>query len=141
MRSVVCKSVPEIQATGVINLFKSHRPDYADGEQCRDFIYVKDCVAVMYDLMCRPDIGGLFNLGTGQARSWNTLAEAMYAALGKPNGVNYVDMPLSLQAQYQYYTQADMTKLNAKMHVYTRPVAEAVLDYVDYLLTERYLGQ
>ena len=142
MRSVVCKAVPDIASTGTITLFKSHRPDYADGEQCRDFIYVKDCVAVMYALMCRSDIGGIFNLGTGQALSWNTLAAAMYTALKKPNGVTYTDMPQSLQTQYQYYTQADMTKLNAKLALQIRPLNEAVQDYVQhYLLPERYLGQ
>ena len=142
MRSVVCKAVPDIASTGTLTLFKSHRPDYADGEQCRDFIYVKDCVAVMYELMCRPDIGGIFNLGTGRARSWNALAAAMYTALKKPNVVSYIDMPSPLQAQYQYYTQADMTKLNAKIAFETRPVEAAVQDYVHhYLLPERYLGQ
>jgi ADP-L-glycero-D-manno-heptose 6-epimerase len=142
MRSVVCKAVPDIASTGTLTLFKSHRPDYADGEQCRDFIYVKDCVAVMYTLMCRSDIGGIFNLGTGTARSWNTLAAAMYTALKKPNVVSYIDMPSPLQAQYQYYTQADMTKLNAKIAVEIRPMDEAVQDYVHhYLLPERYLGQ
>jgi ADP-L-glycero-D-manno-heptose 6-epimerase len=142
MRSVICKSVPEIQATGKLNLFKSHRPDYADGEQCRDFVYVKDCVAVMYQLMNRPDIAGIFNLGTGTARPWNAVASAMYAALGKPNGTTYVDMPETLQAQYQYYTEADMTKLKSKLDFETADLDTAVRDYVQsYLLTERYLGQ
>lgn len=142
MRSVVCKSVPDLQRTGELTLFKSHRPDYEDGEQCRDFIYVKDCVAVMYAAMNNPEMTGVFNLGTGHAQSWNNLAMAMYRALGKNPRTTYSDMPENLRAQYQYYTEADMSKLSRYISYSFRSLEEAVQEYVQvYLLSGSYLGQ
>lgn len=111
MRSVVCKAHAEIRETGRLRLFKSTSPDYADGGQMRDFVYVKDCVAVMDWLVQQPDVGGIFNVGTGHARSWNDLAHAVFAALGLPVAIDYVDMPEALRGKYQNYTEARMDRL------------------------------
>ena len=134
MRSVVCKAFPQVQKEGRIRLFKSCREDYADGEQKRDFVYVKDTVEVMYHLFCDPKITGIFNLGTGKARSWNDLAKAMFGALGKEPVIEYIDMPESLREKYQYFTQADMTKLEeAGCDLRFSSLEDAVKDYAGYL--------
>ena len=109
--SVVCKLHPQVEAGAAAKLFKSHNKDYEDGGQLRDFIYVDDCVDVMLWLMENPKVNGLFNLGTGEARSFKELAEAAFAANAKPVKINYIDMPVDLRGKYQYYTQADMDKL------------------------------
>lgn len=111
MRSVVCKAHAEIRATGRLRLFKSTSPDYADGGQMRDFVYVKDCVNVMDWLVQHGDVGGIFNVGTGHARSWNDLAHAVFTAMGLPVAIDYVDMPESLRGKYQNYTEARMDRL------------------------------
>ncbi len=111
MRSVAVKAFGRIQHTGVMQLFASDRPDYADGGQMRDFIYVKDCAAVMWWLAGRPEVNGLFNLGTGQARTWNDMANALFAALDRKKAVDYIPLPEQLRGKYQYFTQADMAKL------------------------------
>lgn len=134
MMSVVCKAFPRLRNEGRINLFKSYRDDYADGEQKRDFIYVKDAVEVMYYLFCNPKITGIFNLGTGQARSWNDLAKAMFSAIGKDAAIDYIEMPENLREKYQYFTQADMTKLKEVGCDFNfRPLEESVKDYIGYL--------
>jgi ADP-L-glycero-D-manno-heptose 6-epimerase len=140
MMSVVCKNFYEVRDRGVIKLFKSHKPGYTDGEQKRDFIYVKDVVDVMYWSFKRPAKTGIFNLGTGFARSWNDLANAMFSAVGKAAKIEYIDMPETLKAKYQYYTQADMAKLRKagcrhKFH----SLEEAVADYAKYLDVKAYL--
>lgn len=109
--SVICKLYPQVEAGAAAKLFKSHNKDYEDGGQLRDFIYVDDCVDVMLWLMDNPKVNGLFNLGTGAARSFKELAEATFAANAKPVKISYIDMPVDLRGKYQYYTQADMDKL------------------------------
>ena len=135
MRSVVHKAYGQIQRTGAVELFKSHKPGYADGEQKRDFVYVKDCVEVLWWLLDRPETTGIFNLGTGRARSWNDLIRAVFSAMKQEPAVRYVDMPEQIREQYQYYTEASMEKLKAAG--YERPfhsLEEAVSDYVvEYL--------
>ena len=139
MRSVIAKSFEQVTREGRISLFRSHRPDYVDGEQRRDFIYVKDAVDVMMFLMDKPSINGIFNLGTGEARTWNDLARALFAGLGKPPRIEYFDMPESLRPRYQYFTQAEMQRL--RQAGYERPftrLEDAVKDYVGFLKQGRY---
>jgi ADP-L-glycero-D-manno-heptose 6-epimerase len=113
MRSVIHKAHGQILERGSVRLFKSYRPDYGDGEQVRDFVYVKDAVDVT--LFCGENEGasGLFNCGTGRARSWNDLARATFAAMGREANVEYIEMPESLRDKYQYFTEARMEKLRA----------------------------
>jgi ADP-L-glycero-D-manno-heptose 6-epimerase len=136
MRSLVCKNTAIIAAGRPINLFKSYKAEYADGEQLRDFVYVRDCTRVMLWLASQPQINGIFNLGTGQARSFVALARAIGTALGQPLEIEFVEMPESIRANYQYFTQADMGKLTAAG--YQQPfhtLEEGVADYVrEYLV-------
>lgn len=111
MMSVICKLYPEIMEGKDANLFKSHHPDYEDGGQLRDFVYVKDCVDVMLWLYDNPTVSGLFNVGTGKARSFKDLAEATFAAASMEPRINYIDMPVELRGKYQYFTEANMNKL------------------------------
>ena len=113
MRSLVCKSYTEALKTGVIRLFKSYRPEYRDGEQKRDFLYVKDAVNMTLHLAANPAANGIFNIGSGEARTWNDLARAVFGALGREPRIEYIDMPESIREKYQYFTQADITKLRA----------------------------
>ena len=113
MRSVVCKAHAEIRDTGRLRLFRSTSPDYADGGQMRDFVYVKDCVRIMAWLLEHPAVGGIFNVGTGQARTWNALGAAVFEALELPVNIEYVDMPDTLRGKYQNYTEARMDRLLA----------------------------
>ncbi len=111
MASVVFKAFHQIMETGRVQLFQSCREDYADGGQLRDFIYVKECVKVMWWLLTHREVHGLFNLGTGKARSWNDLMKALFNALGLPVQIDYIPMPETLRASYQYFTQASMDRL------------------------------
>jgi ADP-L-glycero-D-manno-heptose 6-epimerase len=111
--SVICKLYPQVVAGASAKLFKSHRPDYRDGGQMRDFVYVEDCVDVMLWLYDNPQVNGLFNVGSGKARSFKDLAEAVFAAAGRAPKINYVDMPEALREKYQYFTEADIGKLRA----------------------------
>jgi ADP-L-glycero-D-manno-heptose 6-epimerase len=111
MMSLVAKRFDEAKAGKVIHLFKSHRSGIADGEQKRDFIYVDDAVAVVRWLLETPSVSGIFNVGTGKARSFRDLMTAVFTALGKPPNIEYVDMPESIRDTYQYFTQADMRNL------------------------------
>jgi len=113
MRSVVCKAFSQVLETGKIKLFKSYHPDYPDGGQMRDFVYVKDCVAAMLWFLEHPEAGGLYNLGAGQARTWNDLATAVFAAMGRAPVIEYVDMPEILRGKYQYFTEARVDRLRA----------------------------
>ena len=108
MRSVVCKAWHEINVSGRLRLFRSTHPDYPDGGQLRDFIYVKDCVEVILWFLSQADLGGLYNVGTGVARSWNDLAHAVFQAMGRNTRIEYVDMPEELRSGYQNFTEADM---------------------------------
>ncbi len=131
MKSVVCKAVPQIRESGALRLFKSDRPDYEDGGQKRDFVYVKDCAALVVWLLMHPEVNGLFNVGTGKARSWNDLARAVFAALDRPVNIEYVDMPPALKGKYQYFTEADMGWLKRKGCPFEfRSLEEGVEDYV-----------
>lgn len=143
MRSVVLKAYEQIVSTGGMVLFRSCRPDYADGEQMRDFIYVKDAVEMTLFLLDRTDINGIFNIGGGEARTWNSLAAAIFNALEKPANVTYVDMPEAIRPKYQYYTCADMTKLRAAGYAGAGTTLEdAVADYVrNYLIPDKRLGE
>ena len=113
MRSVIHKAYGQIRETGVVKLFKSYRPDYQDGEQVRDFVFVKDAVDVTLFCGENEKASGLFNCGTGKARSWNDLAKATFAAMGRKPNVAYIEMPESLRSKYQYFTQAEMGKIRA----------------------------
>ncbi len=138
MRSMVNKARQQIRDTGQIRLFKSNCPDYPDGGQLRDFIYVKDCVDIMSWFLDNPAVNGLFNVGTGQARSWNDLAVSVFAALDMPVNIEYVDMPEELRGKYQNFTQADMRRL--RLAGYVQPfhsLEQGVNDYVKYYLESR----
>ena len=138
MRSVVHKAFGQIRETGKVQLFKSGRPEYPDGGQMRDFVYVKDCVEVLWWLMQRDDVNGIFNLGTGQARSWNDLIRAVFAAMQREPKIDYIDMPSDLEQQYQYFTEAKMEKLKATgCPVAFRTLEDAVRDYVVQHLQEK----
>lgn len=143
MRSLVCKSYAEVLKTGVIRLFKSYRPEYRDGEQKRDFLYVKDAVDMTLHLAANHKANGIYNIGSGEARTWNDLARAVFAALGREPRVEYIDMPETIRDKYQYFTQANISKLRAAG--YDRPVTsleDAVRDYVmNYLVPGRTIGQ
>jgi ADP-L-glycero-D-manno-heptose 6-epimerase len=135
---MVAKSYEQIKKTGKVELFKSYRPDYADGEQKRDFIYVKDAVEMTLHFLTRRDAGGLFNCGTGQARSWKDLAMAAFAAMKVPPQIEFIEMPVVLQGKYQYFTQAPMEKM--RKAGYAAPftsLEDAVADYVTTYLQMR----
>ncbi len=143
MRSVVSKAHLQIRDSGRMELFKSYDPRYRDGGQMRDFLYVKDAVEMTLHFAEKGlSAGGLYNLGSGQANTWMTLADAIFGALGREPKVEFIDMPESLRAKYQYYTQADISKLRATG--YDRPVMplpDAVGDYVrNYLVQGKRLG-
>ena len=142
MRSVVHKSYNQILAEGRVQLFKSHRPDYRDGEQLRDFLYVKDAVRMTLHLAQAPLASGLYNLGSGKAQSWLQLTQAIFAAMGLPPRIEFIDMPATLQPKYQYYTCADIGKLRQSgFKDDITPLSEAVRDYVQtYLMKDRRLG-
>jgi ADP-L-glycero-D-manno-heptose 6-epimerase len=142
MRSLVHKACGQILATGKVQLFKSHRPDYKHGEQMRDFLYVKDAIRMTLHLAETPSAGGLFNLGSGKAHTWIELATAIFTALGKEPVIEFIDMPEHLQSKYQYYTCADIAKLRASGFTQDITVlTEAVRDYVQgYLVPDKRLG-
>lgn len=142
MRSLVHKAYGQVRDTGRVRLFRSHRPDCADGEQRRDFLYVKDCAAMTLHLAAAPRAAGLYNLGSGVASTWLELAGALFAALGRDPVVEFVDMPEAIRDRYQYFTRADVGKLRAAGYVApVTPLAEAVRDYVaGYLKPDRRLG-
>lgn len=135
MRSVVHKAYGQIVETGEVKLFKSHKPDFADGEQKRDFIYVKDAVDVTLKLGEEGAPSGLFNCGTGESRTWVDLVSATFAAMGKKPNITFIDMPEHLRGKYQYFTQADMGKLRAAG--YEKPftsLEDGIRDYVQNYL-------
>jgi ADP-L-glycero-D-manno-heptose 6-epimerase len=138
MASVVYKAYHQIVESGRVKLFKSHRTDYDDGGQTRDFIYVKDCVEVMNWLLNHPEVNGIFNLGTGQSRTFKDLATATFNAMQKPAQIDYIPMPEHLQGKYQYFTQADMSKLAASgCPVRFSSLEASIKDYVqNHLMKE-----
>lgn len=140
MASMVYKMVPIVQKEGVIRLFKSSEPSlFADGDQCRDFIYVKDAVRMTCDRL-EDELCGIFNIGSGQTTTWNTLAKAVFSALDKPVNIEYTDMPEGLIGQYQNYTRAEMDKYLQKTGRSSPcdfTIENAVHDYVrNYLLKD-----
>jgi ADP-L-glycero-D-manno-heptose 6-epimerase len=131
MTSVIFKAFHQIRETGRVKLFKSYRPEYPDGGQQRDFVYVKDCVDVLWWLLTHREANGIFNLGTGKAQSWNDLITAVFAAMKMPVAIDYIEMPEGLRGQYQYFTEARMEKLRGVgCPVGFPPLEEAVADYV-----------
>lgn len=142
MRSLVHKAFGQVRETGRVRLFRSHRPDVADGEQRRDFLYVTDAVAMTLYLALTPSAGGLYNIGSGVAHTWLALADALFAAMDRPRRVEFIEMPESIRAKYQYFTQADIGKLRATGYTASvTSLADAVTDYVrGYLAPDRRLG-
>lgn len=140
MRSVVHKSYEQITAAGTVKLFKSYRREYKDGQQKRDFIYVKDAVDVtLHFALENRGAGGLFNCGTGEARSWLDLANAVFKAMGRKPKIEFIEMPETLRGKYQYFTQAEIGKLR-KAGGYTRSfttLEDGVADYVSEHLSRR----
>ncbi len=138
MSSVVFKAFNQIQQKGFVRLFKSHRSDFKDGEQLRDFIYVKDVVQVIGFFLEHPDKNGLFNVGTGKARTFLDLVKATFSAMDLPPKIEFFDMPLELRDRYQYFTEARMEKLRAAG--YQKPfytLEEGITDYVqNYLMKD-----
>lgn len=142
MTSVIFKAFHQIRETGRVRLFQSYKPEYPDGGQLRDFVYVKDCVEAVWWLMQNPRVNGIFNLGTGCARTWNDLIAAVFAAMDRKLNIEYIEMPEGLRNQYQYFTEAKMDKLKkAGFPAKFSPLADSVRDYVvNYLLNaDQYL--
>jgi ADP-L-glycero-D-manno-heptose 6-epimerase len=137
MTSVIFKAFRQIRETGRVRLFKSYRPEYPDGGQMRDFVYVKDCIEVLWWFLNHKEVNGIFNLGTGKARTWNDLIRAVFAALNLPPAIDYIEMPEAIRGQYQYFTEAKMEKLRAAgcPAAFGTP-EETVADYVKTHLLE-----
>lgn len=142
MRSVVHKAFEQIRDTGKVKLFKSLNPKYKDGKQLRDFIYIKDAVEMTLFFLDKPETNGLFNLGTGKARTWNDLVTSIFKALNKPVNIEYIDLPEHLRDKYQYFTEANMNKIKkAGYNIPVTSLEDGVADYVkNYLLGGKYLG-
>jgi len=131
MQSVVSKVYPLVAAGQPVRLFKSHRPDYRDGGQLRDFVYVKDCVATVSWLLRNPTVNGLFNVGSGAERSFLDLVKAVGAAVGREPDIRFIDTPAELRDKYQYFTRAEITKLRAAgFDLPFHSLEEGVQDYV-----------
>ncbi len=139
MASVILHAFKQINETGKVKLFKSHNPDYEDGQQLRDFVYVKDLCKVISFMMDHPDVSGIFNLGTGKARSFADLTKSTFAAMGKEPVIEYIDMPESIRDKYQYFTEATMEKLRSAGYTdkfYS--LEEGAGDYVrEYLMKDQ----
>jgi len=142
MMSFVVKAFNQIKTSGRVRLFKSYRPEYADGEQVRDFLYVKDAVCMTLFFFDNPHLSGIFNIGTGETRTWNDLVIAVFVAMGKKPNIEYIEMPASIRNQYQYYTCADLSKLRkAGYNNQITPLEDAIKDYVqNYLEKDLYLA-
>ncbi len=135
MASVVFHAFNEIKQSGKVSLFRSHRSEYKDGEQARDFIYVKDVLSVLMHFFHTRKNGGLYNLGTGQCRTFLDLAKSVFVALGKTEDIIFVDMPTDIRDRYQYHTEANMDRLVAAGYVIPfTPLELAVEDYVNHYL-------
>jgi len=142
MRSVVIRAYFQIKREGKVRLFKSYRPDFKDGEQCRDFIYVKDAVSMTLHFLEKPDLNGIFNAGTGTPRTFNDLAAAVFAALGLDPTIEYIDMPEGLEKRYQYYTCAETGKIRTVGYDSAfMPLEESIRDYVQNYLEQDPRGE
>ncbi len=142
MRSVVHKAFEQIRANGKVRLFKSYNPDFEHGEQKRDFIYVKDVVDMTIFIYEHGDVNGIFNIGTGVARSFNDLVLAVFSAMNSEPEIEFIEMPIEIRKNYQYFTQADITKLEKLSDSFkSRTLEDGIKDYVqNYLLPDdRYL--
>ncbi|MFP4167641.1 MAG: ADP-glyceromanno-heptose 6-epimerase [Desulfonatronovibrionaceae bacterium] len=138
MKSVVCKAYQQIKESGKLGLFCSYRREYPHGGQMRDFVYIKDCTRVMAWLLEHHEVCGIYNLGTGRPRTWNDLARAVFLAMGREPEIEYIDMPETLRPKYQYYTRAEMNKLeDTGCPLKFTTLEDGVRDYVcNYLQTE-----
>lgn len=140
MASVIFHSFNQIMETGRARLFRSHRPDFGDGLQLRDFIYVKDIIDVLFFLMEHPGHSGIYNLGTGKARTFLDLATAVFTALDRDPAIDFTDIPMDIREKYQYFTEAEMSKLRSIG--YSKPftsLEDAIGEYVQaYLVTKTY---
>lgn len=136
MASVILHAFRQINETGKVKLFRSHNPNYKDGQQLRDFVYVKDVAKVILWLMRHKPESGLYNVGTGKARSFFDLADNTFKAMGVETDIEFVDTPLNIRDKYQYFTEANMTKLrNAGYDEPFTTLEDGIKSYVDYLLT------
>jgi ADP-L-glycero-D-manno-heptose 6-epimerase len=142
MRSMVHKAYEQVAATGRVRLFRSHRPGVADGEQRRDFVYVRDAVDMTLFVADDASRNGLFNIGSGRAHTWIDLVTPVFTALARPVAIDFIDMPEALQGKYQYFTQANLGRLVRAGHSgQTMPLADAVTECVQqYLVPERRMG-
>jgi ADP-L-glycero-D-manno-heptose 6-epimerase len=142
MRSVVHKAFEQVRDTGKVKLFKSHRLDFKDGEQKRDFIYVKDAIDMTLHFLDHQEENGLFNVGTGKAQTWIDLVTALFDAVGKPVNIEFVDMPEEIREKYQYFTEANIGKIrNVDYKKQIMNVHDGVFDYVkNYLMKDLYFG-
>jgi ADP-L-glycero-D-manno-heptose 6-epimerase len=142
MRSFVVKAFEQINATDKVRLFKSYKPEFKDGQQMRDFLYIKDAVDMTLFFLDNPHINGLFNIGAGKARTWNDLVKAVFTAMDKSVNIEYIEMPDSIRNQYQYFTQADITKLRkAGYKKQITSLEDAIKDYVqNFLQNNKYLS-
>ena len=144
MRSVICKAVEQIKKEGKLNLFKSYHPDYEDGEQKRDFVYVKDAVKMTAWFYLEGNTAnGIFNVGTGETHTWNELGKAIFFGMNMKPNINYIEMPEYLKPKYQYYTKADNSKiLNTGYKGSVTNFKEAIIEYVkDYLINSKYITE
>jgi ADP-L-glycero-D-manno-heptose 6-epimerase len=137
MKSVAAHIWPRVAAGESVALFKSHHPDYADGGQLRDFVYVRDAAEVVAWLLLNPQVNGVYNLGSGEARSFSDLASAVFKAADQTPAITYIDMPQGLREQYQYFTQADVSRLRDAGYVrpFTR-LEDGMADYVGRFLSQ-----
>jgi ADP-L-glycero-D-manno-heptose 6-epimerase len=144
MKSVIAKAFPDARQGNVVKLFKSHRIGFPDGGQLRDFVYVKDAVSVVLWFLDHPEASGLFNVGTGQARSFADLVRSLFAASNQPERIDYIDMPVEIRKKYQYFTQADLRKLrDVGCDLCFHSLEAGVADYAQQFLSQEnpYAGQ
>lgn len=131
MRSLVHKAYDQVCDTGAVKLFRSYRPEYKDGEQRRDFVYVKDVVNMTLHLATNASASGLYNIGSGEAHTWIELMSAMFAAMGREPKIEFIEMPLAMRDRYQYFTQADIGRLRSAGYTAApTPLRDAIADYV-----------
>lgn len=131
MRSMVLKAYEQIKKNGKVRLFKSYHNDYGDGGQLRDFIYVRDVVEMTLYFLEHPEINGIFNIGTGDPRTWNDLVKAVFSAVGRKPSIEYINMPEEIRNRYQYFTKADIAKLHMSGYEKeTVSLEDAVRDYI-----------
>ncbi|MDR0927739.1 MAG: ADP-glyceromanno-heptose 6-epimerase [Ignavibacteria bacterium] len=142
MQSMFLRAFQQIKDTGKVKLFRSYLNEYGDGEQKRDFIYVKDCTTIILKMMKDKNFTGIYNVGTGNARTWNALAKSVFTAMNKDVNIEYIDMPDNIAKQYQYFTEADTTKIMAKLGENWKwtSIEDAAIDYIqNYLANTTYL--